>query len=140
MIVAHGCHAGGYVVYVQGRRLHYVYNFVGTEITTISATARAPAGPVVVRIVFTRRPGERGGDVELFYDDVPVGAGTVARTTLLTYGTTGFAVGYQPHGPIVDALTGRAEIPRECSAACVIDTRGRDPIRDPEHRADLATQ
>ena len=42
VIVAHGSHAGGYVAYVQDRRLHYAYNFVGTEITTIAATDEAP--------------------------------------------------------------------------------------------------
>jgi arylsulfatase len=140
VIVAHGSHAGGYVAYVQDRRLHYAYNFVGTEITTIAATEKLPAGPVVARIVFSRVPGERGGAVELFHDDVAVGAGNVPRTTLLTYGTPGFAVGYQPHSPIVGALGGRAEIPTSVLGRVVIDTRGRDPIRDPEQRADLATQ
>ena len=78
--------------------------------------------------------------MELFHDDVAVGAGRVERTTLLTYGTPGFAVGYQPHGAIVDAVTGRGEMPATVLGRVVIDTRGRDPIRDPEHRADLATQ
>ncbi len=140
VIVAHGSHAGGYVAYVQDRRLHYAYNFVGTEITTIAATEKLPIGPVVARIVFSRVPGERGGAVELFHDDVAVGGGNVPRTTLLTYGTPGFAVGYQPHSPIVGALHGRAEIPTSVLGLVVIDTRGRDPIRDPEQRADLATQ
>ena len=45
VIVAHGCHAGGYVVYLRDRRLHYTYNFVGTEITTISAGSDLPDGP-----------------------------------------------------------------------------------------------
>ena len=57
VIVAHGSHAGGYVAYVKGRRLHYAYNFVGTEITTIAATVDLPPGPVVARIVFTRDGG-----------------------------------------------------------------------------------
>ena len=127
VVVAHGSHAGGYVAYVHARRLHYAYNFVGTEITTIAATADLPTGPVVARVVFTRASGDRGGNVELFYDGVPVGAGRVERTTLLTYGTPGFAVGYQPHSPIVAALTGRAEIPPGVLRRVVIDTRGRDP-------------
>ena len=140
VIVAHGCHAGGYVAYLRDRRLHYAYNFVGTEITTVSAAVELPTGPVVARIVFTRAEGDRGGNVELFYDDASVGSGRVERTTLLTYGTPGFAVGYQPVSPIVSELSGRAELPPGILGRVVIDTRGRDPIRDPEARADLATQ
>ena len=37
-------------------------------------------------------------DVALFYGDVPVGEGTIARRTPVTYGMIGFAVGYQPGG------------------------------------------
>ena len=141
VIVAHGSHAGGYVAYVQDRRLHYAYNFVGTEITTIAATERAPD-----RAASWRASSSVGCPVN---GVVPSSSstttsrsagGNVPRTTLLTYGTPGFAVGYQPHSPIVGALHGRAEIPTRVLGRVVIETRGRDPIRDPEQRADLATQ
>ena len=66
-------------MYLHDRRLHFVYNFVGTEITTVSAAVELPTGPVVARIVFTRAEGDRGGDVELFYGDVPVGSGHASR-------------------------------------------------------------
>ena len=45
VIVAHGGHAGGYVLYLLGRRLHYVYNFLGSEISTISADTRVADRP-----------------------------------------------------------------------------------------------
>ena len=54
-------------------------------------------------------------------------AGNVPRTTLLTYGTPGFAVGYQPHSPIVGALHGRAEIPTSVLGRVVIDDAGPRP-------------
>jgi arylsulfatase len=140
VIVAHGSHAGGYVAYVHDRRLHYAYNFLGTQITDVGAEVEFPPGSVTARVEFARERGERGGDVTLYYDDVPVGRGRVARTTLLTYGTPGFAVGYQPHGSIVENLPGRAEISTDVLRRVIIDIRGRDPIRDPEARADLAMQ
>ena len=140
MLLAQGGSAGGYSFYLKDHMLHYAYNFVGTEITTVSASVELPTVPVVARIVFTRAEGDRGGNVELFYDDTSVGTGRVERTTLLTYGTPGFAVGYQPVSPIVSELSGRAELPPGILGRVVIDTRGRDPIRDPEARADLATQ
>ncbi|MCU1453645.1 MAG: arylsulfatase family protein [Acidimicrobiales bacterium] len=149
VLVAHGGHAGGYVLHIRGRRLHYTYNFVGTEITTVSASIELPPGVLVARVVATHR-GTPGGpvDIALFYDDVPVGQGTVPHTTLLTYGTPGFAVGYQPFGPIDPDLEGRATIPDGVLGTLVVEAKGRDAVRDAvassdsdlEDRADLATQ
>jgi arylsulfatase len=152
-IVAHGGHAGGYVLYVRDRRLHYAYSFVGSTVTTVSAEVELPAGPTVARVLFRHsgRVGE-GGEVELYYGDVPVGAGSIRRTTPVTYGTPGFAVGFQPSSPITPDLPGRAELPRGVLRSVVVEVHGRDPIRDvaladapgadasPTSRADLATQ
>ena len=68
VIVAHGSHAGGYVAYLRERRLHFAYNFVGTEITTVAADVELPAGRGhrSHRLHATR---VAGGDVALFYDD-----------------------------------------------------------------------
>ena len=35
VIVAQGSHSGGYALYLKDRRLHFAYNFVGTEITVV---------------------------------------------------------------------------------------------------------
>jgi arylsulfatase len=142
-IVAHGSHSGGFAMFLRGRRLHWAYNFVGTEITLASASVDLPAGRTVVRVAFTptaTKPGS-GGDVALFYGDVPVGEATIARTTPLTYGSHGFAVGYQPGSPICDALPGRAEMPAGVLGRVVVEIEGRPP-RDgaARTRVDLATQ
>jgi arylsulfatase len=142
-IVAHGSHSGGYVLFVRGRRLHYAYNFVGTEITVATANVELPAGRVVVRVAFSPSSTKlgSGGDVALFYGDVPVGEATIARTTPLTYGSHGFAVGYQPGGPICADLPGRAEMPPGVLGRVVIESEGR-AARDAaaRTRVDLATQ
>jgi len=140
VIAAHGGHAGGYVVFIREGRLHFTYNFVATQITTVSAEVALPTEPVNARVVFTRTGG--GGDVELFYGDVPVGRGQIPRTTPLTYGTPGFAIGFQPAGPIEPGFTGRAELSPEVLRRVVVESIGRDPIRDAmvESRVDLATQ
>jgi arylsulfatase len=140
VIVAHGSHAGGYVLFVEAGRLHFTYNFVATQITTISAEVLLPSEPVTVKVVFQRTGA--GGDVELFYGDVPVGSGQILRTTPLTYGTPGFSVGFQPAGPIHTGLTGRAELSPAVLRRVVVESSGRDPIRDAmvESRVDLATQ
>jgi len=148
VLVAHGGHGGGYVAYLKGRRLHYTYNFIGTDITTVSASVELPEGPLVARIVATHR-GQPGGavDIALYYDDVPVGEATVPRTTLLTYGTPGFACGWQPASPIDPALAGRFEISDRVLRRVVVEAQGRDSIQARidsdnlrEPRADLATQ
>jgi arylsulfatase len=140
VIVAHGSHAGGYVLFLDDGRLHFTYNYVATQITTITAEVILPSEPLTVKAAFTRTGA--GGDLELFYGDVPVGRGRIPRTTPLTYGTPGFAVGFQPAGPIDPALHGRAELPPTTLRRVVMETSGRDPVRDAlvESRVDLATQ
>jgi hypothetical protein len=142
-IVAHGSHSGGYAMYLRGRRLHFAYNFVGTEITVASASVELPVGRVAVRVAFTPRAGGpgSGGDVALFYGDVPVGEATIARTTPLTYGSHGFAVGYQPSGPICPALAARADVTPGVLGRVVIETEGRAALDGAARtRVDLATQ
>jgi len=72
---------------------------------------------------------------------VPVGEGTIPRTTPFSYGTPGFAVGFQPASPICDELSGRAEITPGVLRRVVIDAERR-PLPPPasQERSDLATQ
>jgi arylsulfatase len=139
-IVAHGSHSGGYAAYLKGRRLHFAYNFVGTEITVISAEVELPAGVVEARVAVTHAP-DGSCEVALWYGDVPVGVGTVARRTPITYGMIGFAVGYQPGGAICPDLQDRAEITPGVLGKVVIEPEGRPKVdRAAELRKDLATQ
>jgi hypothetical protein len=119
------------VLYVKDRRVHYTYNFVGLEVTTVSSQIELPVGPVVVRVVFERTGGPgRGGNLALYFDDIPVGEGTIEHTTPLTYGMHGFAVGFQPGGAITRDLPGSAHVPAGLLKRLVIEAHGRDPIRD----------
>ena len=141
VVVAHGSLSGGYALYLKDRRLHYTYNFVGTEHTTISASVELPIGRSVA--VFTSAPNGFGGaDVELRYGDVPVGSGTVPRTTPVTYGMSPFCVGYQGQAPITPALTGRAAVSPDVVTRVVIDVLKKDRPGDAaaRTRVDLSTQ
>ena len=139
-IASHGGHTGGYVAWIRDRRLGFTYNFVSTEITRVIAEVELPVGPVVVHVIGSRVP--EGLDVELRMGDVPVGRGLVAHTTPITYGTPGFAVGFQSAGPIDPALTGRAELPSEVLRRVVVEASGVDPVRVAlmDLPSDLATQ
>ncbi|MEY2472392.1 MAG: hypothetical protein QOK28_1721 [Actinomycetota bacterium] len=138
IVVAHGSLSGGYALYLKDRRLHYAYNFVGTETTTVSASVELPPGKSVA--VMTSAPNGFGGaDVALRYGDVPVGEGTVPRTTPVTYGMSPFCVGYQGQAPITPALTGRAPVSPDVVTRVVIDVLKKErPVN--RERVDLATQ
>ena len=94
MIVTHGGASGGYALYLQGGRLHWTYNWLGAELTTISSESDLPAGRCAVGMTFVPT-GRFEGDVTLSCDDIPIGKGHVAATTPVTYGIVGFTVGYQ---------------------------------------------
>ncbi len=136
MLVAHGGNAGGYALYLKGCRLHFVHNLLGVKTTTVSASVELPAGGVVARAVF-KPTGAFRGDVALYYDGVPVGEGAFARTTPVTYGAGGFAVGYQPGSPIAAACPGRFPVPEGVLTQLVIETEGA-PYRDPKAEARVA--
>ncbi len=135
-LVAHGSKSGGYALYLKGRRLHYVNNLLGMQITTVSASVELPAGRVVARAVFVPT-GAFTGDVSLFYDGVPVAEGRLPRTTPIMYGPGGFAVGYQPGAPVTDACSGRFPVPEGLLSQLVLEVEGA-PYRDRAAEARVA--
>jgi arylsulfatase len=140
VIVGHGGHSGGYCLYVQGGRLHYVNNLLGAAHTTVSAEVALPPGEVLVRAVFTAT-GRFQGEVELWYGDVPVGRGSIPRTTPLTYGVDPFFVGEQRMTPVSPITAGLGLLPAGMLDHVVIDAIGaayRDP--DGEARLGMARQ
>ena len=130
VIAAHGTESGGWCVYLKDGRLHYTYNFLAAEITTVSSEVPLPAGPVVARVVFTPT-APFAGDVDLFYDDLPVGQGHVPRTVLITFGVAGFTVGYQRGTSVSPAYEGRFDMTPGALARVVMEADGR-PYRNPE--------
>ena len=140
VVCAHGGPQGGYAVYVKGNRLHYVHNLLGAAAFTVSASVELPVGETAARVVFTPT-GRFEGDVALFYGDVPVGEGHIARTTPISFGVEGFSVGYQRGAAITDAYTAPFAIDHAVLRRVVIDGMGA-PYRDApaEERAALAQQ
>jgi len=140
VVVGHGGHSGGYALYIDGRRLHYVNNLLGAQITTVAAGVQLPDGEVLARATFTPT-GRFTGEIELWYGDESVGSGVIPVTTPLTYGVDPFAVGYQRMTPISPALHGAAAMPDGVIDHVVIEATGR-AYRDPdgEARAALSIQ
>src|SRR5215510_14146458 len=80
VLVAHGSAEGGYTLFVQDDRLHYVHNYLGVVELHLASTTSLPTGRVQVRFEF--EPAEtaafgisRGvpGRAALFFDDHLVG-------------------------------------------------------------------
>lgn len=140
VISTQGSAAGGWSVYLVDGRLHFTHNHLGAEVTTVSAEVPLPTGQTVAKVVFTPT-GQHAGDVDLFYDDLPVGQGHVARTTRITFGMSGFTVGYQRGPAVVHEERGRFEITPGALIRVVIEAEGRRQ-RDPEgeQRAAAAIQ
>lgn len=140
VIVGHGGHSGGYALYLHGRRAHYVYNLLGAQITTVSASVELPEGEVLVRVTFTPT-GRFQGDVELWYGDVPVGRGHIPLTMPITYGVDPFFVGAQRTTTVAPALEHLGGVPAGMLGHVAIEATGpvhRDPAA--EARAGLAMQ
>ncbi|MEY2457337.1 MAG: hypothetical protein QOK06_2431 [Acidimicrobiaceae bacterium] len=140
VIVCHGGPAGGYAFYAKDNRIHFVHNLLGAELTTVSATVSLPPGPVNARAVFTPT-GRFKGDIALYYDDVPVGEGNLARTTPISYGVEGFTVGYQRGAAVTPAYDAPFAIDHSVLHRVVIDGIG-PPHRDQvaEERVAMAQQ
>ncbi len=141
VIACDGSNAGGWSLYVADRRLHYAYNFLGGKITTVSAEVELAPGPCVGRVVFTPT-APFAGDVDLYYDDLPVGQGHIDQTVMVTFGVSGgFCVGHQRGSAITTAYSGRFDITPGTLDRVVIEAAGH-AYRHPEgeERTEMATQ
>jgi len=143
---------GGYGAYVRDGRLHYTHNFLGLHAFTTVAEVPVPRGEHRLRVEFTAT-GRFRGDVALYYDDLPVGAGHVPATVPVFYGLSGFTVGYVRGTSPVPGIAAPCRITEGALERVIVEldprswrdpARGNaaaeaaDPVRD--DRAGLATQ
>ena len=126
VIANHGSAAGGYALYVKDDRLCFAYNFLGATITTVRSEVDLPRSRTTVRCAF-RSTQPFQGELELFYGELPVGSGAIPRTVPVSFGISGFEVGYQ-RGP---STTPDYEAPFPFTAGTlgkvVFDVEGRTP-------------
>jgi arylsulfatase len=88
VLVAQGSLLGGWSLYVQHGRLHYVHNFVGLEQHRVASALELPPGAHTLAVQFART-GEHCGDATLLVDGVAVGAAAIARFTPTRFSVTG---------------------------------------------------
>jgi len=111
VIYAHGGVAGGHSLYVQDRRLHYAFNWVGTHLQVIDAEREITPGAHVFTAEFTAKernpdpamPGARG-DLVLYIDQEKVGGGEiVTQPGYFCVVGDGITVGRDDASPITPA-------------------------------------
>jgi arylsulfatase len=104
VIVANSDVMGGFTLYVQDRRLHYTYSFLGVRVDTLSAPEELPAGRLQVRYEFTAdRPGQpaTGGRSRLLINGRAVAEGRLETTVPLRFTTyAGMDIGKDNGEPV----------------------------------------
>ena len=148
VIAAMGSGSGGYVFYIQDRKLHYSYNYVGSKEFVISSDVEVQEGRVEVRFEFVpkgkpdvKKGKGASGNTQLYINGELVKEGKLPVTIPLAFGLGGgFVVGRGTGFPI----TSRFKNPFEFTGTIhgvVIDVSG-DLIVDKESemRAVMARQ
>ena len=101
VLLSHGGNVGGYSLFIQDKKLHYVHNYVGVQEFRITSQEEVPAGRVVLRFEFepTGKPDiaqgkGAAGRGQLYINGKLVGQGDIPVTVPLVLGLgAGLAVG-----------------------------------------------
>jgi len=101
---------GGYSFYVQAQKLHYVYNYVGSDFFHVESNVPVPQGrhKLTFQFAVTGKPDIRNGrgapgSAQLYIDGKLVGQGDLALTMPLALGLAGGIVcGADTGSPVWD--------------------------------------
>ena len=87
VIVAQGGGMGGWSLYAHEGKLKYFYNFLGMQLSAVTATSPLPPGKHQARMEFTYDGGGigKGAAIALHVDGKKVGEGRVPRTHALFF-------------------------------------------------------
>ena len=101
VLLAQGGVAGGYVLYVKDKKLHYIHNYLGLQELKVSTSEDVPEGNVTLRYEFepTSPPQIRegkgaGGRGQLYIDNKLAGNAEFSTTVPILFGIEGLSCGY----------------------------------------------
>ena len=112
VLFAHGSRFGGHAFYIKDRRLHYVYNFVGSLEQHIEADRDLPTGnEIILSAVFEKdgeaAPGTATGMLSLYYNDEKVGETRIkTQPGNFQLAGEGLCVGYDGGQAVTDDYPG----------------------------------
>jgi arylsulfatase A-like enzyme len=112
VLLCQGTAAGGYSLFVQDRRLHYVHNYVGRSLHRVSSPDPLPTGAHTLRFEFepTGAPDltkGRGapGRMQLYVDGELVGDEDTPVTTPMVFNPGQLTCGANPGSPVTPDYT-----------------------------------
>ena len=83
VILSQGGRFGGWSLYVMDGKPVYTYNYVGIDVTDVTATAMLPKGKSTVKLDFAYEGGDKlgqGGTATITIDGKKVGSGNIPAT------------------------------------------------------------
>jgi arylsulfatase len=113
VLFAHGSRFGGHSLYVKDGRLHYVYNFVGSQEQKIVAGQEIPVGDKVILSASFDKEGEdpKGtahGLLSLYHGDQKVGEGRIrTQPGKFSIAGEGLCVGRDSGEPVTGDYSGQ---------------------------------
>jgi arylsulfatase A-like enzyme len=148
VIVAMGSDSGGYVLFIQDKKLHYAYNYVGSQEFIVSSGASIPEGAVEARFEFqpTGAPDVKNGkgapgNVDLYFNRKLTGNGKLPVTIPLMIGLSGgLTVGRAPGSPITSRFRGPFEFTGTIHSVTVDVTGDLIADKEAQMRAVMAHQ
>ncbi len=114
VLFSHGGRFGGHALYVKDNRLHYVYNFLGSEQQLIRADEELPTGEsLILAASFDKDgenpPGHAHGVLSLYYGDRKVAEGRIhTQAGKFGIGGEGLNAGRDAGEPVTDDYPGTA--------------------------------
>ncbi|EKT77970.1 arylsulfatase [Rhodococcus opacus M213] len=108
VLFSHGGRFGGHALYVKDNRLHYVYNFLGSEQQLIRADEELPTGEnLILAASFDKDgedpPGHAHGVLSLYYGDRKVAEGRIhTQAGKFGIGGEGLNAGRDAGEPVTD--------------------------------------
>jgi len=107
VIVAQGGAFGGWSLHMKDGAPVYTYNYVGIDLTDVTATEKLPTGKSTVKMAFAYDGGDKpgaGGTATLYINDKAVGSGKIAATEFSIFSADETAgVGLDMETPVSDA-------------------------------------
>lgn len=102
VLIADGDAFGGYTLYIKEGRLTFEQSDLGVTRTKVVANSVLGSGVKRLEVRF-KRTDANGGVASLYYDDVNVGSGTIAKRTTNLTSVSGFGIGKDVSGPVSNA-------------------------------------
>ncbi len=109
VIVAQGGRFGGWSLHVKDGTPIYTYNYVGIDVTDVTATEKLSAGKNTVKMDFAYDGGDKpgaGGTATLYINGKAAGSGKIAATQFAIFSADESAgVGADPETAVSDSYT-----------------------------------